>query len=36
LGVPSLLHFLYKSNAACQYTAPKFEAPYVNRHDKKK
>jgi len=35
IGFPSLLHFVYKSNNACQCTAPRFEVPYIDRHDQK-
>eukprot|EP01117_Protostelium_nocturnum_P009021 TRINITY_DN3237_c0_g1_i2.p1 TRINITY_DN3237_c0_g1~~TRINITY_DN3237_c0_g1_i2.p1 ORF type:complete len:373 (-),score=90.72 TRINITY_DN3237_c0_g1_i2:84-1202(-) len=36
LGVPGLLHFLYKSKGTCQFTCPRFEAPYTERKEQKR
>jgi len=36
LGIPSLLHFIYKSNVTCQCTAPRMEAPYSSIKEKKR
>jgi len=36
LGIPSLLHFLYKSNVLGQFTHPLLEAPYTSRKSQKR
>jgi len=36
VGVPGLLHFVYKSLAISQITCPRMEAPYTNRHERKR
>jgi hypothetical protein len=36
VGIPGLLHFLYKSLQTSQITCPKPEAPYTNRHERKR
>lgn len=30
VGIPNLLHFVYKSRSTSQYTSPELEAPYNN------
>jgi len=36
LEIPSLLHFLYKSKSAYQFTCPRLEAPYITRSEQKR
>jgi len=36
LGIPSLLHFLYKSKSAYQFTCPRLESPYITKSEQKR
>jgi len=36
LGIPGLLHFLYKSKSTTQFTCPRYEAPYTSRQEQKR
>jgi hypothetical protein len=36
VGIPGLLHFVYKSLGTSQITCPKLGPPYTDRHEKKR
>jgi len=36
IEIPSLLHFLYKSQSTNQFTAPKYEPPYNDKKERKR
>jgi len=36
IGIPSLLHFLYKSQSTSQFTTPKFDPPYTTLKERKR
>lgn len=36
LAVPGLRHFLYKSRPAVQVTAPRYEEPYDDVHERRR
>ena len=36
VGIPGLLHFIYKSLGTSQITCPKLGPPYTGRHERKR
>ena len=36
VGIPNLLHFVYKSRSTSQYTSPELEAPYNNPEEEER
>ena len=36
VGIPNLLHFVYKSRSTSQYTSPELEAPYNNPQEEER
>ncbi|XP_028406838.1 vacuolar fusion protein MON1 homolog A-like [Dendronephthya gigantea] len=36
VGIPNLLHFVYKSRSTSQYTSPELEAPYNNQDEEER